>query len=100
MLLKSLKERITLAKEIERQMFQQKRVSSNASWENRVSKEMDIEVNGGDGTKQVDSAERKFLQGKQKQLKRLLQTNPVASQHKEKMFSKSKTITISNLALA
>ena len=99
MLLKSLKERITLAKEIERQMFQQKRVSSNASWENRVSKEMDIEMNGGDGSKQVDSEQRKFLQDRQKQLKRLLKTNPVANQHKEKMLSKSKTITIANLAL-
>jgi len=50
--------------------------------------------------KKVDSDERKFLQGKQKQLKRLLKSNPVANQHKEKMFSKSKTITIANLALA
>lgn len=103
LLFKSLKERIELAKQIEREMFQQKRDSSNASWEKRVSREMDINDDADDVKKassnNAGKETRKFLQGKQKHLKRLLKTNPVANQTKDAMFSKSKTITIGQLAL-
>lgn len=92
---KSLKERITLGKEIERKMYHQKKVSSELSWQQRMSKQLGIDTD----VQSVDKTGKKALKVKQNQLKNLLQVNPVAEHKKQGHFKKSGTITISGLAL-
>lgn len=94
-LMRSLKERIVLAKDIERKMYNQQKSKSDAAWQKRVSKDIGIDADDS----RIDVGDKKELKGKQTQLKRLLKTNPVANQKKEQMFSKSGTITISGIAL-
>lgn len=94
-LFKSLKERIVLAKEIERKMFMEQRASSDFAWQQRVSKEMDMEIDVG----YLEKSEKKVLRNKQSQLKKMLKENPVAEQKKRGMYTKSGTITISGLGL-